>query len=342
MKAERASKEWRQRMYNAKEDLISFIVPVFNERGNIPTLRDKLLAVVEGEGYRYEIIFVDDGSNDGSSQLLDAIAVENVQCKVVHFRRNFGQTAAMMAGLDYSSGEIIIPLDADLQNDPEDIPRLLEKLNDGYDLVSGWRKNRKDARLTRNFPSWLANKLISKISGVRLSDYGCTLKAYRRYILEDVKLYGEMHRFIPLYAAWSGARTTEIPVNHQPRIHGESKYGLKRIIKVPLDLMVVKFLSDYSQKPIYIFGGFGLINHFLAICTFGVMVYLKFWGGKSFIETPLPLLVVLFVLMGFISMLMGLIAELVVRTYHESQNKKTYSVKSLKNFGIKGKQACDS
>ncbi len=307
-------------------------MPVYNEEGNLESFLKSVLAVMERENFRYEIIFVNDGSTDRSSEILTSFAQRQVQCKVIHFRRNFGQTAAMMAGLDYSSGSIIIPIDADCQNDPEDIPRLLEKLNEGYDLVSGWRKNRQDSKLTRNFPSWLANKLISRISGVKLSDYGCTLKAYRRSIVEDIKLYGEMHRFLPIYASWAGARTTEIPVNHNPRLKGESKYGLERVLKVPLDLMVVKFLSNYSQKPIYVFGGFGLINHALAILTFAVMIYLKFWGGKSFIATPLPLLAALFILMGFISMLMGLIAELTVRTYHESQDKRTYLVRELANF----------
>ena len=312
--------------------LLTVIVPVYNEEENLEQFLDSVVAVMEREKYHYEIVFVNDGSTDRSTEILTSFAERMPQCKVVHFRRNFGQTAAMMAGLDYSSGDVIIPIDADSQNDPEDIPRLLEKLAEGYDLVSGWRKNRQDAKLTRNLPSWLANKLISRISGVKLSDYGCTLKAYRRSIVEDIKLYGEMHRFLPIYASWAGAKTTEIPVNHKARVLGESKYGLERVLKVPLDLMVVKFLSNYSQKPIYIFGGFGLFNHALALLTFIAMVYFKFWGGKSFIATPLPLLAALFVLMGFISMLMGLIAELSVRTYHESQNKRTYSVREKLNF----------
>lgn len=319
-------------MLAEESGLLTVIVPVYNEEENLEYFLESVTSVMEREQYRYEIIFVNDGSTDGSPEILTSIAERLPQCKVVHFRRNFGQTAAMMAGLDYSSGDIIVPIDADSQNDPEDIPRLLEKLNEGFDLVSGWRKNRQDAKLTRNLPSWLANKLISKISGVKLSDYGCTLKAYRRSIVEDIKLYGEMHRFLPIYASWAGAKTTEIPVNHKPRVLGESKYGLERVLKVPLDLMVVKFLSNYSQKPIYVFGGFGLFNHALAFLTFIAMVYFKYWGGKSFIATPLPLLAALFILMGFISMLMGLIAELTVRTYHESQDKRTYSVRETLNF----------
>ena len=313
-------------------ELLSTIVPVYNEEESLPDFAAALTPVLQNLGVPYEIIFVNDGSSDRSAELLDELADTNSHIKVVHFRRNFGQTAAMMAGLDYSSGDVIVPIDADLQNDPKDIPRLLDKLAEGYDLVSGWRKDRKDAKWSRNFPSWVANKLISRISGVRLHDYGCTLKAYRRSIIEDVRLYGEMHRFLPIYASWAGARTTELAVNHNAREQGESKYGLERVLKVPLDLIVVKFLSDYSQKPIYVFGGFGLFSHFLALITFAVMIYYKFWGGKSFIETPLPMLVVLFVLMGFISMLLGLIAELVVRTYHESQDKTTYIVRAVKNL----------
>ncbi len=312
--------------------LLTVIVPVYNEEGNLKPFIESVIAVMDRDRFRYEIICVNDGSTDRSSDILTSIADRHQQCKVVHFRRNFGQTAAMMAGLDYSSGSIIIPIDSDAQNDPEDIPRLLEKLDEGYDLVSGWRKDRQDKKITRTFPSWVANKLISRISGVKLADYGCTLKAYRRSVVEDIKLYGEMHRFIPIYASWAGARTTEIPVHHRPRLVGESKYGLGRVLKVPLDLMVVKFLSNYSQKPIYVFGGFGLFSHALAVLTFAAMIYFKFWGGKSFIATPLPLLAALFVLMGVMSMLMGLIAELTVRTYHESQNKRTYLVRETFNF----------
>lgn len=312
--------------------LISVIAPVYNEAENLDLFFENLLTVMDREAYQYEILFIDDGSTDGSAEKLNAIARQYPQCKVVHFRRNYGQTAAMMAGFDFSQGDIVVTIDADLQNDPEDIPGLLAKLAEGYDLVSGWRRNRKDANLTRKVPSWIANKLISKISGVRLSDYGCTLKAYRRSVVTDMRLYGEMHRFLPIYASWAGARTTELPVKHNARIHGESNYGLKRVIKVPLDLMVVKFLSSYSQKPIYIFGGFGLLNQALAVLTFAVMVYYKYWGGKSFISTPLPLLAALFILMGFISILMGLIAELSVRTYHESQNKSTYLVSETINI----------
>ena len=313
-------------MTSDEPESLSTIVPVYNEESNLPELVAALMPVLNDLGLPFEIIFINDGSTDDSAAVLDKLAADSPEIKVIHFRRNHGQTAAMMAGMDFSVGDVIVPIDADLQNDPQDIPRLLERLNEGFDLVSGWRKDRKDSRIFRNLPSWLANRLISKISGVKLHDYGCTLKAYRRSIIEDVRLYGEMHRFLPIYASWAGARTTEIVVNHNARTRGESKYGLERVFKVPLDLIVVKFLSEYSQKPIYVFGGFGLLSHMLALLTFAAMVYFKFWGGKSFIETPLPMLVVLFVLMGFMSMLLGLIAELSVRTYHESQNKSTYTI----------------
>jgi len=313
--------------------LLSVIVPVYNEEENLTEFVDRLMPVLEELDQAFEIIIVNDGSKDKSGAILDEMASENSAIRIVHFKRNFGQTTAMMAGMDYASGDVMIPIDADLQNDPVDIPRLLARLDDGYDLVSGWRKDRKDDTLRRNFPSWIANWIISKISGVKLHDYGCTLKAYRRSTVEDIRLYGEMHRFLPIYASWAGARTTEMVVKHHARAGGKSKYGLERIIKVPLDLIVVKFLSDYSQKPIYVFGGFGLLSHLLALITFAVMIYFKFWGGKSFIETPLPILTTLLILMGIISMLLGLIAELVVRTYHESQDKSTYTVGRTVNFG---------
>ncbi len=309
---------------------LSIIVPIYNEEDNIKPLYDELMQVCTS--YDYEIIYVNDGSTDNSLALLNEIANQNPLCIVINLRRNSGQTAAMMAGFDHCCGDAIVLLDGDLQNDPADIPRLLEKLDEGFDLCSGWRQKRKDTWLTKKLPSMIANKVISKISGVKLKDYGCTLKAYKREVLADVQLYGEMHRFLPIYAGWQGAKTTEIAVNHRARIHGTSNYGLERIGKVILDLLVVTFLSGYSQKPIYLFGGFGLLNHFFALITFIVMIYFKFWGGKDFIATPLPLVATLFFLMGFISILLGLIAELLIRTYHESQNKPTYHVESKQNF----------
>jgi len=314
------------------ETRISIIIPIFNEEGNIEQLYEELLKVMGKNPYNFEIILVNDGSTDSSRQKLDAIAEQDRNVKIIHFKRNFGQTAAMMAGIDATSGDILIPMDGDLQNDPSDIPRLLEKLDEGYDVVSGWRKDRKDASIKRNLPSKIANWLISKISGVYLHDYGCTLKAYKKDVIKGVRLYGEMHRFIPIYASWQGGKVTEIPVNHHPRIHGKSKYGLERILKVVLDLILVKFMAKYSQKPMHVFGGFGFLSILLSFLCFGLMLYYKFFGAKSFIETPLPMLAVLFFLMGFICILMGFIAEMLMRTYFESQGKTTYLIDYTKNF----------
>ena len=311
---------------------LSIIIPIFNEEGNIKQLHEKLLSVMGKKSYNYEIIFVNDGSTDSSRQKLDAIAVEDEHVKIIHFKRNFGQTAAMMAGIDAANGDILIPMDGDLQNDPSDIPRLLEKLDEGYDVVSGWRNDRKDASIKRKLPSKIANWLISKISGVYLHDYGCTLKAYKKDVIKGVRLYGEMHRFIPIYASWQGGKVAEIPVTHHPRIHGQSKYGLERTLKVILDLILVKFMAKYSQKPMYVFGGFGFLSIFLSFLCFALMLYYKFFGNKSFIETPLPMLTVLFFLMGFICILMGFIAEMLMRTYFESQGKSTYLIDYTCNF----------
>jgi len=311
---------------------LSIIIPVYNEADNIPLLYDKISTEMSLAGFSYEIIFINDGSTDNSESILSNLSLANNRVKVISFVRNFGQTAAMMAGFDSAIGEIIISMDADLQNNPADIPELVAEINKGYDVCSGWRKNRQDSAFWRVFPSRVANWLISFISGVRLHDYGCTLKAYRRHIIKGVRLYGEMHRFIPIYAQWEGARISEIPVSHAPRIHGKSKYGIERTFKVILDLLVLMFFVVIFNKPIYIFGGFGITNMFMSFATFFVMVYYKFWGGKSFIETPLPLLVVLFFLMGFISILMGFIAEILMRTYYESQNKSVYLIKKTWNI----------
>lgn len=311
---------------------VSVIAPVYNEEKNIELLYDAIRQVLETEGLRWELVLVNDGSTDGSSARLDGLAVNDPRVKVVHFRRNYGQTAAMMAGIDYASGEIIVAIDSDLQNDPADIPRLLTKLREGFDVCSGWRKDRKDQALRRNLPSRIANRLISKVSGVRLHDYGCSLKAYRREAVKGVKLYGEMHRFIPIYASWHGARVTEIPVNHNPRVHGKSNYGLERIFKVLLDLLVVKFLFRYAQKPIYVFGGIGLASMALSSLLAAYAVYLKIFEGQSFIRTPVPLLVVFTAMTGIVCILMGLLAEILMRTWHESQNKTVYEVRGTKNI----------
>lgn len=305
---------------------ITVTIPLFNEAPNIPTLYARVRDALEALGRRWQLILVDDGSNDGSAELLDGIAAGDARVTVIHFRRNYGQTAAMMAGIDRADGEIIVPMDGDLQNDPADIARLLDKLAEGYDVVSGWRRDRKDAPVRRNLPSRLANALISRLSGVHLHDYGCSLKAYRASVLDGVRLYGEMHRFVPIYAAWNGARVTEIEVTHHPRLHGTSKYGLERVVKVVLDLLVVKFLFRYADKPIYVFGGFGLV---CLLCALGAGLWaigLKLLAHTAFIETPLPLLTVFLGAVGVLSILLGLVAEMLNRTYHESQAMPVYRI----------------
>lgn len=305
---------------------ISVTIPIYNEEGNIALLYERTRAALDALGMSWELILVNDGSRDRSTERLDEVAALDPRVRVIHFRRNYGQTAALMAGLDHAEGDIIVPMDGDLQNDPSDIVRLIERLEDGYDVVSGWRKDRKDAAFKRNLPSRLANDLISHVSGVHLHDYGCSLKAYRRHVLEGVKLYGEMHRFVPIYAAWNGARVTEIEVTHHPRLHGESKYGLERVVKVVLDLLVVKFLFKYSSKPIYVFGGFGLVNFAGAGLATLLALWLKIVDGVSLIQTPLPMLAVILFAIGILSLLMGLLAEMLNRTYHESQSKDVYRV----------------
>ena len=305
---------------------ISVVIPLFNEEDNVRVLLDELFGELGKLGRSHEVICVDDGSRDGTFAELSRIAAERRELRVIRFRLNFGQTAAMSAGIEAARGEVIIPMDGDLQNDPADIGKLLAQLDAGYDVVSGWRKNRRDKEFGRKLPSRIANRMISSISGVRLHDYGCSLKAYRRDVLSDVKLYGEMHRFIPIYASWQGARVTEMVVNHRARHAGRSKYGLSRTFKVVLDLMVVKFLASFATKPIYVFGGFGLLSFFFALAAFLWALYFKLTGEKDFVETPLPLVTVTFILVGVLSLLMGLLAELVVRTYYESQGKRPYLI----------------
>ncbi len=312
--------------------MLSITIPVFNEYKNIQPLYIKLVASLDKIGMPYEIIFINDGSSDGTEDELKNLAQSDERIKVITFRRNFGQTAAMMAGIDYASGSIIVPMDGDLQNDPSDIVRLIDKLNEGYDVVSGWRKDRKDNNLKRNIPSKMANNLISRISGVYLHDYGCSLKAYRKEVVKDIKLYGEMHRFIPIYAFWEGGKVTEISVTHHARTHGISKYGMERVFKVLLDLIVVKFLAKYANRPIYVFGGFGFIALFLSSLVSVSAIYLKLVHHVSFILTPLPLLAVTLFISGGMSILMGLLAEMVMRTYYESQGKSVYVVKDTLNF----------
>ena len=314
-------------MEKKRSETLSILIPIYNEMDNILPLFEKLHFVLGKVERPYEVIFIDDGSIDGTLDALIDIHQRNPKFKVISFTRNFGQTAALSAGIDACRGDIIIPMDGDLQNDPEDILFLLEKIDEGYDVVSGWRKDRKDSFFTRRLPSIIANKMISAIGGVPLHDYGCTLKAYRKDILKNIRLYGEMHRFIPIYAKWVGAHVTELPVKHLARKAGSSKYGMSRIFKVILDLMVVKFLMSYSQKPIYVFGGMGLLMVMGALLSGGYALYLKVFRDVSFILTPLPLLSVLLLVLGFLSILMGFLAEIMTRTYYESQGKPTYHIK---------------
>lgn len=311
---------------------LSIILPVFNEQDNLLPLYQKLKAALDPLALTYEIIFVDDGSTDRSFEILQQLANQDPCVKVIGLTRNYGQTAAMSAAIDAAGGQVLIPLDADLQNDPADIPRLIDVLEQGFDVVSGWRKNRQDAWLTRKLPSAIANKLISLISGVPLHDYGCTLKAYRRDVLKAFRLYGEMHRFIPIYASWSGGRVTEVVVQHHPRTAGQSKYGLWRTLKVIFDLITIKFMMSYMTKPLYVFGTAGLLAFGLSmLATLGAL-YQKIVLGTSFIRTPLTILAMIMFMLGIQVILLGLIAELLVRTYHESQNKPIYLVRTKLNF----------
>ena len=305
---------------------VTVTVPLYNEADNIPILYQRISDAMNALGRSWELVLVNDGSRDRSAEILDEIAARDERVSVVHFRRNYGQTAAFMAGLDHARGSIIVPMDGDLQNDPADVVKLLAKLDEGYDVVSGWRKDRKDSPMKRNLPSRIANTIISRVSGVPLHDYGCSLKAYRRDVLEGVKLYGEMHRFVPIYASWNGARVAEMEVTHHPRLHGASNYGLERVIKVVLDLLVVKFLFRYAGKPIYVFGGFGMLSILLGGLTGIWALVLKFFFGVSLIQTPLPTLAIFLVAIGILSVLMGLLAEMLNRTYHESQGKSVYRV----------------
>src|SRR6185295_10657052 len=311
---------------------ISVFLPVFNEEDNIKLLNLNLTDEITKLGRSYEVIYVDDGSTDDSLAKLREIAAGDQHVRVISFRRNYGQTAAMSAGIDHARGSILIPMDADLQNDPADITRLLAKLDEGYDVVSGWRKDRKDKMISRKIPSMLANRLISWIGGVPLHDYGCSLKAYRRESLQDVRLYGEMHRFIPIYAAWAGARVTEIPVEHHPRTMGKSKYGLSRTVKVVFDLITIKFMASYQTKPIYVFGSFGMLAFVISLFSGLYAVFLKLVHRADFVQTPLPVLCIVMFAVGIQFLLMGLLAEMLVRTYHESQSKPIYAVRERLGF----------
>lgn len=312
---------------------LSLITPVYNEQDNLPLLFDAVYRAIAPLNCSWELILVDDGSRDKSLEVLKQYAQKDpLHVRIISFRRNFGQTAAIAAGLDYAQGETIVLLDADLQNDPADIPMMLAKLDEGYDLVSGWRKSRKDNAITRNFPSMIANWLISQVTGVHLHDYGCTLKAYRRDVLEGFRLYGEMHRFIPVYASSVGAKITEMPVNHSPRKFGKTKYGLERTVKVILDLFTVKFLVAFSSKPIYLFGGAGGLLMAIGVLLMTFLLIRRLFFLISVTGSPLFQVSAMLFTLGFQSLLMGLIAELLVRTYHESQRKPTYTVRTMINL----------
>lgn len=308
---------------------LSVVIPVHNEEDNIEPLHAHLSAVLSELALPSEIIYVDDGSCDSSLEKLRKIAEADNITTVIQLRRNFGQTSALSAGIDHARGEVVICMDADMQNDPSDIPRLLDKLDEGYDLVSGWRRNRKDSWFSRNLMSRIANWIISQITQLKLHDYGCTLKAYRSELLNHIRLYGQMHRFIPALAITVGASIAEIQVNHKPRLHGKSKYGLGRTVSVLLDLLTVKFLAGSSVSPIRVFGGSGAILIVSSFLTGLVMAFQKIVHNISFIQTPLLLLSALLFILGFQCILMGLTTELVVRTYHESQGKPTYVIRSI-------------
>jgi len=313
---------------------LSIIVPVFDEEGNIEKLHDELTSALNESGKSYEIIYVDDGSEDNSFSILSGIVQEDknstTNIKAIRLRRNYGQTAALMAGFDNSTGDIVITIDADLQNDPKDIKNLLTKIEEGYDVVSGWRKFRKDKFLTRIVPSKIANNLISFVIGIPLNDYGCSLKAYKREILDNIRLYGEMHRFIPAYASWVGAKIAEVAVNHRPRIHGKSKYGLIRIIKVILDLLTVKFfVSGIQSKPIYLFGAIGLLLGGLGTLFALGALYEKIYTGTFIHTNPLIILSGFALSMSLQFILTGLLAEIIIRTYFESRGKGYYLIKDI-------------
>lgn len=317
------------------EPELSVLIPVFNEEENLATLDRKVTTALESLRRSFEVIYVDDGSTDRSYAELERIAGHDSRVRVISFRRNYGQTAAMAAGIRSARGAVLIPMDADLQNDPEDIKALLAKLDEGFDVVSGWRRDRQDTFLTRTLPSRMANWMISVIGGVPLHDYGCSLKVYRREVLQGVKLYGEMHRFIPIYASWAGGKVTELPVRHHPRVAGQSKYGLSRTVKVVFDLITIKFMASYLTKPLYVFGWAGIFAFAISVISALFSFLMKFasWPHHAdFIQTPLPILAMITLVLGIQLFLMGIIAEIGVRTYHESQNKPIYTIRRTINI----------
>lgn len=314
-----------------KKPYVSIILPVYNEEDNIRLQYQQIIDALKKWHHSFEIVFVDDGSADKSQSILEDIASSDKRVKVILFRRNFGQTPAMAAGIDHSRGDILVFMDSDLQNDARDIPLLVEKIEEGYDVVSGWRKDRKDRFFSRKLPSRIANRLISRVSGVPLHDLGCSLKAYNGEVLRQVNLYGEMHRFIPIHASWVGASIIEIPVRHHPRKFGQSKYGIKRTFKVLLDLITVKFMGSYSTKPIYMFGGIGVILLLGSFASGLAVVLMKVFLDHSMIRNPLLLLTVMLIILSMMFILLGVLAEILIRIYHESQNLSPYRVKKVIN-----------
>ncbi len=315
---------------NSKRDIdLSVVVPIYNEKESIAKLYRELDKTLSGMNLKYEVLLIDDGSIDGTLDELVKIHDKNKLYKIISFRRNFGQTSAISAGFDFTSGKVIITLDADLQNDPSDIPLLLEKLNEGYDIVSGWRVNRKDKAVTRRFPSMIANKLISKLTGVYLHDYGCTLKAYRREVIENIDLYGEMHRYIPAIASWMGVRVAEVPVRHHSRKYGKSKYGFSRTIKVILDIITVKFLLSYSQRPIQIFGLLGLFSAAIGFIMTLYLIIMRIFFSQSLSDRPLFILSIFMIFIGIQLITMGLLAEVLMRVHHKVRNRPTYVIKEM-------------
>jgi glycosyltransferase involved in cell wall biosynthesis len=310
---------------------LSIVIPIYYEEENIRPLYAAITAALDPVGLSYEIICVDDGSGDNSFALLKELAAADQRLRVIRFRRNFGQTAAMAAGFEAARGAVVVPMDGDLQNDPADIPLLLEKIKEGFDVVSGWRKDRQDTFINRILPSRIANGLISRMTDVHLHDYGCTLKAYRREVLEGIGLYGEMHRFVPALASRIGAKVTELEVQHHPRLHGASKYGISRTMRVVLDLITVRFLLSYATKPIQLFGKWGIYSMLLAFCTGGATVYMKLFFNTSMNRNPLLILTAFLLFMGVQFITLGLLGELNARTYYESQGKQIYSVRERLN-----------
>lgn len=309
---------------------VSIVIPMYNEVSNVEPLVEQLSRVMDRSSRRIEVLLVDDGSTDGTAGVIALLPARDPRFRAIEFRRNFGQTAAMSAGFDHARGDVIVAMDGDLQNDPNDLELLLEKIEvEGFDIVSGWRKSRKDALITRKIPSWIANWIIGRITGVRLHDYGCSLKAYRCEVLKNVRLYGEMHRFIPALASWGGAKIAEVPVNHRARTRGVSKYGIGRTIRVVLDLMTVKFLLTFSTRPLQVFGVWGLGLFALGFVISTYLAALKIFFGEPLSDRPLLMLGVLMILMGVQLISMGLLAEITIRTYHESQSKATYVIREI-------------